>query len=554
MPEKYIGHLTLEFRNFARLREYRVDLRSGVVTEASGGNGQGKTTLLTGLKSMVTGKPVSFPDWIVTTGEDGGTVKATFDDQVTARRDLRAGETASALSLYDEHGDLLNGGKKQVETLRALFGDGTYLNPVEVVNMRPGDRTKAIATALPIDPRTAADALAAITGRPVEINTREQIFPAIQQAHDSLYELRRQKHVAYKDADAQADGVLSFLPAEWLDNNGQVPAPKEPEPLGDIYDRKKNAEIRNGERAQLMLDIAELEEIIRNGDNAVAGHELKLSTAESNLSLLGEVEDEAALEEQIRELQRKLVAMQERNRDRKTLASNIETARNVIAQNKANLDTYRARLKAKQDREFELGGLENIDGLQATIDAYEDQMTMYREALKVHGERTVRYQQIDELRQKSADLYAEWEALDKQVKAIDNLPLRLLEDVPVPIPGMQIMGEDIFLPEGEGKDTVLRKFDAFGDADKLRFAARMAIELAPVNILLLDGVEKCDEDRRLELYRMAAEAGFITFSTRVTKGPLDVNHLTIDQLGGETIEVTVGERKQVLPVLMEPQL
>ncbi|MHB0938854.1 MAG: ATP-binding protein, partial [Armatimonadota bacterium] len=276
MPEKFIGHLTLELKNIACFREFKVDLRSGEVTEVTGGNGRGKSTLLTCLKNNVTGKPVSFPDWLVTDFENRGTVKASIDDRVTVSRDLTSGETASALALYDEHGDLLNGGKKQMESLRSLFGDGTYLNPVEVVNMRPGDRTKAIATALPIDPRTAADALAAITGRPVEINTREQIFPAIQQAHDSLYELRRQKHVAYKDADAQADGVLSFLPAEWLDQKGQVPAPKEPEPLGDIYDRKKNAEIRNGERAQLMLDIAELEEIIRNGDNAVAGHELKL--------------------------------------------------------------------------------------------------------------------------------------------------------------------------------------------------------------------------------------------------------------------------------------
>jgi hypothetical protein len=56
------------------------------------------------------------------------------------------------------------------------------------------------------------------------------------------------------------------------------------------------------------------------------------------------------------------------------------------------------------------------------------------------------------------------------------------------------------------------------------------MELAPVNILLLDGIEKCDEDRRLDLYRMAAEAGFIVFSTLVTRGPLKITQLTGNDL------------------------
>jgi energy-coupling factor transporter ATP-binding protein EcfA2 len=535
MPEKkFIGHLTLELRNIACFREFSVDLRSGEVTEVTGGNGRGKSTLLTCLKNNVTGKPVSFPDWLVTDFENRGTVKASIDDRVTVKRDLTAGESASALALYDEYNEPLNGGKKQMEALRALFGDGTYLNPVEVVHMRPEDRTKAVAAALPIDPRTAADALAAITGRPVEIKTREDIFPSIQRAHDSLYELRKQKKKDYKDADAQADGVLSFLPAEWLDTKGNVPPPKEPEPLGDIYDRKRAAEVRNGERAQLMQDIGELEEFIQKGDEQTAGDELRLSSLRGELQGLGtEEEDEAALEEQIRQLQAQLFDMKTRNGRRRTLANNIATASSGIEQNKATLETYRARLKQKQDREFELGGLEDVTALQARIDAHEDQMTIYREALQVYGERNVRYQQVDELRQKSAALYAEWEELERKVKAIDNLPIRLLDGVPVPIPGMQILGQDIYLPDGEGDDMVLRPFDAFGDADKLRFAADMAMELAPVNILILDGIEKCDEERRMLLYRKAAERDFIVFSTLVTKGPLAINHYTREQLAGD---------------------
>jgi hypothetical protein len=77
----------------------------------------------------------------------------------------------------------------------------------------------------------------------------------------------------------------------------------------------------------------------------------------------------------------------------------------------------------------------------------------------------------------------------------------------------------------------LRKFDAFGDADQMRYAARLAMELAPINLLILDGVERCGKSRRLELYRMAAEAGFIVLSTRVTDDQrLIVSHFTADTL------------------------
>ena len=547
MPKRYVGHIQYEVRNIAAFTLRKIDLKSGQVTEVTGGNGRGKTTLATCLRSMVTGKPISFPDWLVRDFEKKGTLEINVDDEFSVRRELTSGETASDLSLYDEKNRPLNGGNKPLQTLRSLFGDGTYLNPVEIVSMRPEDRAKAIAAALPIDPQTAAAALSAITGEPVEITTREQIFPAIQQAYDTYYELRRQKRVAYESADKQADGVLAFLPAEWSEQKGQVPAPVEPEPLGDIYDRKKNAEVRNGERAQLMQDIGELEDFIRKGDEQTAGDELRLSSLRGELQGLGtEEEDEAALEEQIWQLQAQLFDMKTRNGRRRTLASNIATAGNAIEQNKATLETYRARLKQKQDREFELGGLEDVTALQARIDAHEDQMTIYREALKVHGERYVRYQQVDELRENAENLRTEWRELQETVHQIEELPLKLLDGVPVPIPGMRIIGNQIYLPEGEGKDTVLRPFDAFGDADKLSYASDMAMELAPVNILIVDGTEKCDEERRMLLYRKAAERDFIVFSTLVTKGPLAINHYTRDQL-----TVMVGDQPDALPVRMD---
>lgn len=511
MPQRWITRIDLELENIALFREYTMELESGTVVEASGGNGRGKTTLLNAALIALTGKGIE--DFLVTYGEERGLIKTRIDG-LFIKRVIENGKTTD-LEVVDESGNIV---KRPQTFLNNIFGAGAFLNPVEVVNMKPAERAKAVAAALDLDPAVAREKLEAITGMPVTITTREDIFPAISKAHDTFYEMRRQKRNDAEAAEAQAVGVESFIPKEWLDANGDVPPPVEPAPLGDIYDRKRSAEVRNAEREQLATDIAELEQVIRRGEEQTSGDELHLGELDTELQRLGLLEDEVALEEQIRRLQQQLADMRERNQRRRLLTGRIENARTAIAQNKARLDEYRERLTSKCRRERELGAMEDVSALQAQIDRHEDQMTMYRQAVAVHGERRVRYEQRDTLREKAAALQTEWEDLQAKVRAIDELPLQLLEGVKLPITGMQISGEDIFLPEGDK----LLNLDAFGEADKYRYCTQLAMALAPVNLIVMDGVERCDEDRRRELYQLIADAGFVAFSTRVTGGALNV--------------------------------
>lgn len=526
MPEKrFVEHIQLELKNIACFREFLIDLHSGQVTEVTGGNGRGKTTLLRMLRTTTSGGKCQVPPRQVTDFEERGLAKAKIDD-VTVCRELRYGETATELTVLNGFGDPV---KSPATVLRQWFGDGSYLDPIAIVDMRPEDRAKAIATALEVSPATASTLLSNITGRTWTITCREDIFPSIQQAHDSLYELRRQKRADAEAADAQADGVISFLPVEWRDANDEsaIPsAPVKPEPLGDIYDRKRAAEVRNAERERVGQEIAELETLIRQHEETIATHALSASRIDGDLMAMGALEDEAAIEEQIRRLQQQLAEMRDRNMRRRQLYLQADGARKSAESLREALAVHQQRLTAKQERERELGGEEDVSQLQARIDAHEEAMAHYSQALEVHGDLYSRWRQTDALRARAKDLWTEWEALDSKVKALDRLPIQLLENIPLPIPGMVVSGKDIFLPDGD----TLRGFDDFGDADRYRFAARLAMELSTVNILILDGVEKCDADRRLELYRMAAEAGFIVFSTRVTGGPLTTLHLGLDDL------------------------
>lgn len=511
MVKQWIQRIDLQMENVALFREYHLSLNSGEVIEASGGNGKGKSTLLNALMINLTGKGIA--EYLTTYGTERSRLETSIDG-LLINRVIEDGKTTD-LEVIDHRGMLV---KKPQTVLNSMFGGGIYLDPVDLVEMRPADRAKAVAAALDIDPTVAAKALEVITGSPVHIDTRENIFPVIAETHDSLYEKRRQKRNDFEAAEAQADGVLTYLPADWLDAKGEVAPPVEPHPLGDIYDKKSAAEARNAERVQVGQSIAELEGVITRGEEQIAGYDLTLGNMERELQKLGGEENEAEIEQQILILQAKLSAMKQRNLERAELSRRIETARQAIDQNKGTLTDYKARLDTKKAREKELGGMEDTAALQSQIDQHEGGMLVYREALKVHGERTIRYQQAEQLRQHAADLRAEWEALETRVKAIDQLPIELLQGVQMPIDGMVISGEDIFLPDGDK----LLNLDAFGEADKYRYCAQLAMALAPVNIILMDGVERCDTERRAVLYQLIADAGFVGFSTCVTGGPLDV--------------------------------
>jgi ABC-type Na+ transport system ATPase subunit NatA len=513
MPDKFINRLDFEVKNIANLRFLRMSLQSGQVTEISGGNGKGKTTLMNLVKSTLSGGKCKLPEWLVTDFEEKGEFSSSIDGEVTVQRRVNSGETATALTVLNERGEPL---KRPAEVLRNLFGDGTYLDPVDVVNMSPIERTKAIATALNIDPAKANALIQEVTGVDYKIKCREQIFPAIQQAHDSAYNLRRQVGNEAEAADAQAIGVLEFVPPDWWELKGEVPAPIPPTPLGDIYDKKSKAETRNAERQRLSETIGEQQQYLIKFTEQLSIDKMRLDASQSEALLLGQPEDTAPIEAEIARLTGELQEMRARNLKRTSISAQVGSMSSTVAMATVRLAEYQTKLDANLAQEKQLGGFEDVSALQTKIDAHEADMANYKEALRVHGERSLRYRQAAELRDKAEQLRIHHEELEKRVKRIDHLPVELLQGVPVPIPGMVISGDKIFLPDGD----VLREFGAFGDADQFRFAAMMAMKLAPVNVICIDSIEKCDEDRRQQLYQLIADEGFIGLTTRVTKGPL----------------------------------
>lgn len=508
----YIDTIELRLENVGLFREYRLDLTSGAVVEASGGNGRGKTTLLNSLLINLTGKDI--PDFLTTYGETQ-TVVETRVAGLFIRRVIEDGKTA-ALEVIDSRGELV---KKPATFLKGLFGAGEFLDPVTLIDMRPIDRAKTIANALDLDTGLAARRLEEITGKPWPIATREDIFPAITQAHDTLYDQRRQTRSAMDSAAERVQAMLDSIPVEWKDADGQVPAPIEPAPLGDIYIKHSNAVQRNRRRLELQSLIAQDEMTLQQLQQQLDVPAARMLQRENALTNLGPEEDTLPLRQEIDRLTNLLLAMEARNRDRDTLAAEQAQDLAYRAALEGQLTAPRQRLEDYRKEATTLGAPEDVDEWQARIDTHEDRMEEYKEALRIHGDTARRYQQARDYDQEAQTLRLAWEALEAKVKALDRLPIDLLDGVQMPIPGMVVSGTDIFLPEGDK----LLPLDAFGEADRYRFCTQLAMALAPVNLVIMDGVERCDEERRQALYQLLADAGFVAFSTRVTGGPLQVS-------------------------------
>lgn len=513
MPKKFIERLEFSCKNIASLRAYRLTLHSGEVTEISGGNGRGKTTLLNMVKSTLSGGTCKLPDWLVTDFEDKGEFSSRIDGDVTVQRKINSGDTSATLTILNDRGEPV---KRPKEVLCSLFGDGTYLDPCDLVQMKPIERTKAIATALEIDPLRANTLLQDITKVDYHIKHRDEIFVMIQEAFDAAYAQRKKVGSAADDAEAKADGVLAFVPPDWWDAKGQVDPPREPAALGDIYDRKSKAETRNAERERLAEDIAVSENYLMRLTEQLSIDQLRLDAHQSEALLLGEAEDTAPIEAEIARLTAELGQMRTRNLKRTSISEQVGSMTSTLTMATSRRDEYQRKLNENIAKERSLGGAEDVTALQSRIDAHESDMTTYKESLRQHGEISLRYRQAEELRDEANELREHHAELEAKVKKLSHLPVELLEGVPVPIEGMIISGDEIYLPDGD----VLRKFGAFGDADQYRFAAMMAMKLAPVNVLCIDSIEKCDEERREQLYQLIAEEGFIGLTTRVTQGPL----------------------------------
>jgi len=113
-------------------------------------------------------------------------------------------------------------------------------------------------------------------------------------------------------------------------------------------------------------------------------------------------------------------------------------------------------------------------------------------------------------------------ALDRACKALANdVPRALLADAAGALQGLTIDGDTIFVQDAHNERVDV---DQLNTAAQMRFALDVAKRLnAKSKIVLVDGLERIDDEQRAAFVAHAIEGGYQLFATRVTGGPLQVS-------------------------------
>lgn len=210
------------------------------------------------------------------------------------------------------------------------------------------------------------------------------------------------------------------------------------------------------------------------------------------------------------------------------------------------------RNTALRDELHGLGAVQNTDSLQEKIDAHEESMRQYQQALERHGDLNRRFREKSAFYDQWQEIKAKHGDLDGKVKALAKLPAELFSRAELPVSGLFIEGDTIMLPDEKTGD--LRPAEEFGDARLLDLYIALAMALAPIPVILADGLERCGPKRSQEIYDRIRAKGFQFLGVRVTDGEIHARTITPEGAQAKAITVKVGEVVEEPPVAIpEPE-
>lgn len=188
----------LKISNILGIDELEFD--AGQFNEISGRNGQGKTSVLEAIKSVVTG---GHDATLLRNGAEKGEVVLVLDDHTEIRK--RVTPKASPV-------DVVQDGKKvarPTDAIRALI-DSLSVNPIEFLTARKQDRVKVLLEAMPIVVDT--DKLTAISGVPVKATEGVHGLHIIETVRKQVYDDRTGTNRAVKEKDATINQLRLAMP------------------------------------------------------------------------------------------------------------------------------------------------------------------------------------------------------------------------------------------------------------------------------------------------------------------------------------------------------
>ena len=102
--------------------------------------------------------------------------------------------------------------------------------------------------------------------------------------------------------------------------------------------------------------------------------------------------------------------------------------------------------------------------------------------------------------------------MEEQIVALDAMPKQLFARADCPIKGLVIENNMLKLPDENGEPQPL---ESFGEARVFETFLALAMEVAPIGIVLADGFERMGKKRRQEIFDRVRAKGFQMICTTV---------------------------------------
>lgn len=452
--------------------------------ELTGRKGAGKTSVLDAIRYALTNS--SNRDWIIKNGETEGEIIVETDSGLTIDRKARSNK-ADFVSVKD------NGTKvTKPETFLKTIITPLQLNPVEFTQMSKNEQNRAILDLIEFqwDLNWIREQFGEI---PPGVNYEQnilQVLNDIQAENGAYFQSRQDINREIRNKKAFIEDIAKDIPSgyqaeKWKNYD-----------LSGKYSELMKIKDSNGkiERARAFKD---------NYDNKLRGLEankqIAISAAEQAINAERDSLNStiARLEAEIRAAKDKLLNLDDKLNDKIKVAE-------------ADFENAKTKLDADVGIANQYIYLEivPIDGLQAEISEAEEMIKHLNE-----------YNRMVDMQNEIADLQAKSDEYTEKIELARKLPGKILETATLPVEGLTVENG---IPLINGLPVSNRS-----DGELLELCVDIAINNpSGLQIILIDGAEKLDDESRNRLYARCKEKGLQFIATRTTND----NELIVTEL------------------------
>lgn len=452
--------------------------------ELTGRKGAGKTSVLDAIRYALTNS--SNRDWIIKNGETEGEIIVETDSGLTIDRKARSNK-ADFVSVKD------NGTKvTKPETFLKTIITPLQLNPVEFTQMSKDEQNRTILDLIEFDwdLNWIREQFGEI---PQGVNYEQnilQVLNDIQADNGAYFQSRQDINREIRNKRAFIEDIAKDIPSGYqADKWKNYDLSSKYSELMKIKDN--NSKI---ERARAFKD---------NYDNKLRGLEankqIAISAAEQAINAERDSLNStiARLEAEIRAAKDKLLNLDDKLNDKIKVAE-------------ADFENAKTKLDADVGIANQYIYLEivPIDGLQAEISEAEEMIKHLNE-----------YNRMVDMQNEIADLQAKSDEYTEKIELARRLPGKILETATLPVEGLTVENG---IPLINGLPVSNRS-----DGELLELCVDIAINNpSGLQIILIDGAEKLDDESRNRLYARCKEKGLQFIATRTTND----NELIVTEL------------------------